>query len=88
MSLQDGFIWPCYAVGIPQDKIALAHIPEKAGRQAEMEFLDIKFDSSILFHAIHSPFYWRILKKTILLCGLKFLTKKIRETSKLKSVHE
>jgi hypothetical protein len=29
---------------ITQDKIALAHIPEKAGRQAEMEFLDIKFD--------------------------------------------
>jgi hypothetical protein len=44
MSLQDGFIWPCYAVGITQDKLALAHIPEKAGRQAEMEFLDMKFD--------------------------------------------
>jgi hypothetical protein len=50
---------------IAQDKIALAHIPEKTGRQAEMEFLDIKKDSSLLLHAIHSPFYWRILKKTI-----------------------
>ena len=34
----------------------------------EMEFLDINStkDSSLLLYAIHSPFYWRILKKTIL----------------------
>ncbi len=34
----------------------------------EMEFLDInltKKGSNLLFHAIHSPFYWRILKKTL-----------------------
>jgi hypothetical protein len=33
-----------------------------------MKFLDIilKEDSSLLLHAIHSPFYCRILKKTIL----------------------
>jgi hypothetical protein len=85
MSLQDGFIWPCYAV---LHKIALAHIPEKVGRQAEMEFLDIKFDSSILFHAIHSLFYWRILKKTILLCGFINPYKKSakQENSSLKSI--
>jgi hypothetical protein len=33
----------------------------------EMEFLDTNFtkDSSLLLDAFHSPFYWRILKKTI-----------------------
>jgi hypothetical protein len=46
----------------------LAHIPEKAGRQSEMEFLDIKFNKR-LESMLHSPFYWRILK-TIFLCGL------------------
>ncbi len=36
-----------------------------------MEFVDISLtkDSSLLLHAIHSPFYWRILKKTILNSG-------------------
>jgi hypothetical protein len=33
-----------------------------------MKFLDINWtnskDSSLLLHAIHSPFFWRILKKT------------------------
>jgi hypothetical protein len=55
-----------------------------------MEFLDINFtkDSSLLLHAIHSPFYWRILKKTILFSGLKNPYKKIRETRKLDSIHE
>jgi hypothetical protein len=39
----------------------------------EMEFLDInlKKDSSLLLHAIHSPFYWKILKKTMLYSGFK-----------------
>jgi hypothetical protein len=34
----------------------------------ELEFLDIDLtkDSNLLLHAIHGPFYWRILKKTIL----------------------
>jgi hypothetical protein len=37
-----------------------------------MEFLDSNFtkDSSILFHATHSPFYRRILKKPILYSSL------------------
>jgi hypothetical protein len=55
----------------------------------EMEFLDINLtkNSSLLLHAIHSPFYWRILKKTILFFGFKN-TKKIRETRKLEYIHE
>jgi len=44
-----------------------------------MEFLDFNLtrDSSLLLHAIHSPFYWLIFKKTILFSGFKkILTKK------------
>jgi hypothetical protein len=39
----------------------------------EMEFLDISLtkDSRLLLHAIHSPFYWWILKKSILFSGFK-----------------
>jgi hypothetical protein len=39
----------------------------------EMEFLGINLtkDSSLLLHAIHSPFYWRILKKKTLFSGFK-----------------
>ncbi len=50
-----------------------------------MEFLDINLtkDSSHLLHASHSPFYWRILKKTILFSGLNNPYKKIREKEKL-----
>jgi hypothetical protein len=35
-------------------------------KHPEGEFLDINLtkDSSLLLHAIHSPCYWRILKKT------------------------
>jgi hypothetical protein len=40
-----------------------------------------------LIHAIHSQFYWRIFKKTILFSGFKTLTK-IRKTRKLGSIHE
>ena len=38
-----------------------------------MEFLDICLTKSrvFLFHAIHSHFYWRVLKKTIFLSGFK-----------------
>jgi hypothetical protein len=38
-----------------------------------MEFLDnnLTKESSLLLHAIHSAFYWRILKKTILVSGFK-----------------
>ncbi len=44
----------------------------------EMEFWDITVtkDSSLLLHAIPRPFYWQILKKTILYPGLKIHTKK------------
>jgi hypothetical protein len=48
----------------------------------EMEFLDVNLtkDSSLLLHAIHSPF--------LLYSGLKKNIKKIRETRKLEFVHE
>ncbi len=51
---------------------------EDAEIDPKMEFLDINFtkDSSILLHAIHSPFYWRNLKKTILFSGFKNPNKK------------
>ncbi len=56
----------------------------------EMEFLDINWtkDSSLLLTVIQSPFYWRILKKTILFSGIKNPYKKLRETRKLESIHE
>ncbi len=44
-------------------------------------------DSILLLHAIHSPFYWRILKKPCSSLILKILTK-IHETRKLESFHE
>jgi hypothetical protein len=46
-----------------------------------MEFLDISLtkDSSLLLRAIHSSFYWQILKKTILFYGFENPFKKIRE---------
>jgi hypothetical protein len=43
------------------------HLP-----RPDMDFLDIfTKDSSLLLHAIHSPLFWRILKKTILFAGFK-----------------
>ncbi len=55
-----------------------------------MVFLDInlKKDSSLLLNAIHSPFYWRILKKTILFFGFINPYKKFRKTGKVGSIHE
>ncbi len=46
---------------------------------SEMEFLDISLQktSSLLLHGIHSPFYWRILKKTMLYSGIKNTCKKL-----------
>jgi hypothetical protein len=43
-----------------------------------MEFLDINFtkDFSLLLHAIHSLFYWRMLQKTKLCSGFKKYTQK------------
>jgi hypothetical protein len=40
----------------------------------EMELLDINLtkESSLFLYAIHSPFYWRILKKIILYYGCTF----------------
>jgi hypothetical protein len=51
-----------------------------------MEFLDINLTkvSSLLLIAIHSPFYWRILKKTIYSSVLlKILTKKSQKQENL-----
>jgi hypothetical protein len=45
-------------------------------------------DPSLLLHAIHIPFYWRILKKTILFSGFINPFKKICETRKLEFIHE
>ncbi len=44
----------------------------------EMKFLDINLtkDSSLLFHAIHSPIFWRILTLNILFSGFKNPDKK------------
>jgi hypothetical protein len=44
----------------------------------KMEFFDINLSKclSLLLYAILSPYYWRILMKTILFFGLKILTKK------------
>ncbi len=61
---------------------------EQLSRQAEwqtnreeMRFMDIRLtkDSSLLLHDIHSPFYWRILKKTILFSGFKHTYKNPRQ---------
>jgi hypothetical protein len=55
-----------------------------------MEYLDINLtkDSSLLLNAIHSPFYWWILKKTIVFSAFNNPYKKIPETRKLVSFHE
>ncbi len=55
-----------------------------------MEFLDINLteDSSVLLDAIHSLFYRRILKKSIVYYDFKNPYKKICETKKLESLHE
>jgi hypothetical protein len=56
-----------------------------------MEFLDINFskDSIILLHAIHSPLYCRGLDRNpYSTLVLKNTHTKIRETKKLKSIHE
>jgi hypothetical protein len=60
------------------------------GLDPEMEFLEINLrkDSNLLLHAIHSPIYWRILKKTMFFSGFKNPHRKIRETGKLRSKHE
>jgi hypothetical protein len=56
----------------------------------EMEFTDINLtkDLSLLLYAIHSLFYWRILKKSILFSGFKNPYRKIRKTRKLQSINE
>ncbi len=54
-----------------------------------MELLNIKLtkELSLLLHAIHSPFYGRILKKTILFSGFLSPCKTIRETRELESIN-
>jgi hypothetical protein len=58
--------------------------------RTEMEFLDINLtkSSSLLLLAIHSAFYWRILKKTILFSGFKIPYKKSWKQEKLEFVNE
>jgi hypothetical protein len=57
-------------------------------KKPELEFLDINLtkDSSLLLHALHRPFCWRILKKTILLSGFKDPKNPLNK--KLGSIHE
>ncbi len=46
-------------------------------RRVEMEFFEHQFnkDSSLLLHATHNPFYWRIWRKLYSSLVLKILTK-------------
>jgi hypothetical protein len=57
---------------------------------SEMEFLvtSLTKDSRLLLHAIHSPFYWWILQKTILFTGLKNPYKINLQNKKTQSIHE
>ncbi len=50
--------------------------------------INLTINLRLLLHAIHSSFYWRIFKQTILFSGFKNPYKKIRETRKLESIHE
>jgi hypothetical protein len=71
---------PVFFLSVQQVKVFLfSALPE-------MELLDICLtkDSSLLLHAIHSPFYWRILKKTILFSGIKIFTKKFVKQDNLR----
>jgi hypothetical protein len=45
-------------------------------------------DSRLLLHAIHSPLYWRILKKTMLFSVFKNPYQKIHESRKIDSFLE
>jgi hypothetical protein len=47
-------------------------------RIPKIEFLNLNL--SLLLYDIQSPFYWPILKKTILYSGFKNTEKKIRKT--------
>jgi hypothetical protein len=56
----------------------------------EMKFVDTSLtkESSLLLHAIHGPFYWRILKKQYSNLVLKIDINNPRKTRKRKSFHE
>jgi hypothetical protein len=58
---------PILAIGKNCSLVSFLLVPCSYMTTPEMEFLDISLtkDSSLLLHAIHSPFYWRI-KKTLL----------------------
>ncbi len=59
-----------------------------AERILEMKFSDINLtkDSSLFLHATNSPFYWRILKKTILFSGFKYPYEKSTKQDKIKQI--
>ncbi len=50
----------------------------------EISYISLTKVSSLFLHAVQSPFYWRILKKTILFSGFKNPYEKIR----VESIHE
>jgi hypothetical protein len=57
---------------------------ETVGSRPELKFHDINLtkDSSLLIHAIHSPFYWQILKKPIFFSGFNNPYQKKQRTKK------
>ncbi len=61
-----------------------------ARQRPEMEFLDINItkDLSLLIHAVHSPFYLRILKKSLLFSGFKISYNKNPGNKKTQSIDE
>jgi hypothetical protein len=65
---------------VRRNAVKLTEMTSSKGEYIESEFLDISLakDWSILLHAIHYPFYYWILKKTILFSGFKILAKNPR----------
>jgi hypothetical protein len=64
-----------------------ANTSKESGEYTEMKFLHMILtkdkDYSLMLHAIHSPFYWRILQKIILYSAvLKLHTEKSEEQIK------
>jgi hypothetical protein len=69
-SFRDSFVCSCGSFKFSSSNVSFVQVPV-------MEFSDISLtkDFSLLFHAVHSTFYWPILQKTILSSGLKFREK-------------
>jgi hypothetical protein len=76
----------CPHVPPEKDKGTTLDSREDPPAYSEMKFLTK--DSSLFLHAIHSPFYRRILKRTILYSGFNNPYKKSARQDKLKSIHE